>query len=336
LSYDLSSGPASRRRFLALGLAAALPLAARAEKAWPDHPIRLVLGVPPGGSVDTLARALGQRLGADLAAPVIVDNRPGASGKIATNYVAKSAADGYTLLSLGSSSPMSEAAAIATGTERPFDVLRDFESLGTIASNTYALAVNASLPIHDVHEFIAYAKAHPDTLNYGSAGVAKTDHVAGELFAQEAGIRIVHVPFKGLGEAITQMIAGRIQCCFSALAPMAPHIRAGKLRLLGVVSSQRSRMFPDAPTLAEAVPLPGYAVEAWIGFAAPAKTPPAVANRLYAEFTQLLKDDTFVNTMLVPNGLDPFARSPAEMAALYRHDLDKYTALFRKIHLKLD
>jgi tripartite-type tricarboxylate transporter receptor subunit TctC len=331
--------PATRREVIALGLAAALPGLSQAQgapAAYPNKPIRLVLGVPPGGSVDTLARVVAQQLGTAMGVPVIVENKPGASNKIATDFVAKSAPDGYTLLSIGSSAPVTEAAAIATGGERLFDTLRDFTPVGTIAGNTYALAVSPTLGVANVSEFIAFAKSKPGFVNYGSAGVAKTDHVAAELFSQGTGIKMTHVPFKGIAEAINQMLAGNIHCCFSALAPMSAHIRAGKLRLLGVVSSERSQLFPDAPTLAEAVPLPGYAVEAWIGIVAPARTPPAVVNKLNAEFARMLKDEAFVKNMLLPNGLEPFLKSPAEMGAMFRGELERYITLFKTIGVKLD
>lgn len=325
----------SRRDILALGVAAALPAAASAQ-AFPNRPIRIVLGVPPGGSVDTLARAAAQQLSVQMGVPVIVDNKPGASNKIATDFVAKSPADGYTLLSVGSSAPMTEAVAVANGGERMFDTLRDFTTVGTVAGNTYALVVSPTLGVNNVAEFIAFAKAKPGFINYGSAGVAKTDHVAAELFSQGTGVKMVHVPFKGIGEAINQMLAGRIHACFSALAPMAPHIRAGKLRLLGVVSAERSQLFPDAPTLAEAVPLPGYAVEAWIGLVAPARTPPEVVARLNTEISRMLKDPAFVKNQLVPNGLEPFYKTGPDMAAMFRGEVDKYAKLFKTIGVKLE
>ncbi len=328
----------NRRHILALGVAAALPAVARAQETFPTsgRPIRLVLGVPPGGSVDALARAVGQYLTTAMGTSVIVENKPGASNKIATDLVKGSPPDGHTLLSVGSSAPMSEAAAIAGGGARPFDTLRDFAPVGTIASNTYALAVNASLPVKNVAEFIEFAKARPGFINYGSAGVAKTDHVAAELFSQRTGIKMVHIPYKGIGEAINSMIAGHIHACFSALAPMAPHIRNGNLRLLGVVSASRSQMFPDAPTLAEAVPLPGYAVEAWLGMVAPKQTPPAIVNRLNTEFGRMVKDEAFVKNMLQPLGLEPFHKSPAEMSAMFSAEVDNYTKLFKDIGIKLD
>lgn len=330
----------SRRDILALGVAATLPAilpsTAGAQAAFPNRPIRLVLGVPPGGSVDTLGRAVGQYLSTSMGVSVIVDNKPGASNKIATDFVAKSAPDGYTLLSVGSSAPVTEAAAIATGGDRLFDTLRDFTPIGTIAGNTYALVVSPTLGVSNVAEFIAYAKKNPGLINYGSAGVAKTDHVAAELFSQGTGIKMVHVPFKGIGEAINQMLAGRIHACFSALAPMAPHIRAGKLRLLGVVSAERSQLFPDAPTLAEAVPLPGYAVEAWIGVVGPRNMPADVVARLNGELAKMLKDEAFVKNMLLPNGLEPFHKTPAAMTTMFRGEIDRYTKLFKTIGVKLD
>lgn len=326
----------TRRHLLALGLAAAMAPGAVRPQPMFHRTVRLVLGSPPGGSVDALARSFAQNLSQGLGVPVIVENRPGGSNKIASDLVARSAPDGHVLLGVGSSTPLTEAAALSSGGDRPFDTLRDFTPIGTIAANTYALVVSSSLEVKTIAEFIALARSKPGFVSYGSSGIAKTDHVAAELFAQGTGIKMLHVPFKGLGEIIAQMLGGRIHAAFSAAAPMAPHIRSGKMRILGIVGGERSQMFPGIPTIAQAVPLPGYRVDAWIGYVAPARTPPAVVSRLNAEIARMLGDEAFVKQVLLANGLEPFPSSSAEMAAMFRGEVDKYAGLFKDINLKLE
>ncbi|MCC6472678.1 MAG: tripartite tricarboxylate transporter substrate binding protein [Burkholderiales bacterium] len=321
----------------AIALAAALlpALPARAQ-SYPSQPVRFVLSVPPGGSVDSLGRVVAKYLSPNLGQPVIIENKPGGSNRIATDFAARSAPDGHTLLMLGSSQAQVEAAAISTGQPRPFDTLRDFTSVGTLATNTDALVVHPSLPVKTAADFVAFARSKPGYITYGSTGVAKSDHIAAALFEQMTGARMLHVPFKGLGDAIPQLIAGRILTLFSALPPMAAHIRSGKLRLIGVVSAERSFLFPDAPTLAEALPLPGDAVETWIGMMAPAKTPAPVVSRLNGEIRKMLQDEAFVKQSLHPLGLSPWGHTPEEMTRFVQGELATYTKLFKDIGLKLE
>jgi len=316
---------------MAAALVPAMPVLAQ---SYPSKPIRFVLAVPPGGSVDALARVVGQRLGSAVDQPVVIDNRPGGSNKIATDIVARSAPDGYALYMMGSSQPQVEATALGAGQPRPFDTLRDFTSVGTLVTNTYALIVHPSVPAKNAAEFIALAKAKPDSITYGSTGVGKSDHIAGALFEKMTGIKMLHVPYKGLGLVVNDLLAGRVQASFGALPIMAAQIRAGKLRVIGIVSAQKSFQFPDVPTLAEAVPLPGYAVETWIGVMAPAKTPAAVISRLNSEFNKMLKDDAFVKNSLHPLGLGAWPQTPNQMTNLIRDELQKYTKLFKELGIQ--
>lgn len=317
-------------------LAALLPAMPVQAQSYPDKPIRMVLGVPPGGAVDGLARVVAAYLEPALGQNVIIDNRPGGSNKIANDIVARSAPDGYTLFMMGSSQPQVEAAALSSGKPRQFDTLREFTAVGTFATNTYALVVHPSLPVNNAKEFIALAKAKPGYITYGSSGIGKSDHVAGALLEQRTGIKLLHVPYSGIGFVVQDMLAGRILASFGALPFMAPHIRAGKLRLIGIVSAHKSFQFPDVPTLAEAIPLPGYAVETWIGVLAPAKTPAAVVNKLNTVINKMLKDDAFVTKGLHPLGMGAWPQTPDQMTALIRSDLKLYTKLFKDIGLKLE
>ena len=325
------------RRAAGMAVAAVLfPAVPVFAQSYPSKPIRIVLAVPPGGSVDALGRVVGRYLESAVGQPVIIDNRPGGSAKIATDYVAKSAPDGYTLYLMGSSQAMVEAGAIAFDRPRPFDTLRDLTAVATLATNTYALIVHPSLPVKTAAEFVALAKAKPGYISYGSSGVGTSAHVAAALLEQMTKTRMLHVPFKGLGEAVQQLLPGEIQALFSALPVMEPHIRAGKLRLIGPVSADRSFQFPEVPTLAEALPLPGYALETWLGMLAPANTPAAIVNRLNGEFNKMLRDDAFVKKSLHPLGLGAWPRTPDQMTDLLRNELQKYTRLFKELGIKLE
>lgn len=317
-------------------IAATVAAPAVAQQNYPNQIIRIVLAVPPGGSVDSLARVVAKYQTGNLGQPVIIDNKPGGSNKVATEFVAKAAPDGYTLYQMGSSQPQVEATALSNGVPSPYDTLRDLTSIGTLATNTYALVVHPSIPARTANEFIAFAKSKPGFITYGSTGVGKSDHVAGALFAQMTGIDLLHVPFKGLGEAVQELVPGRILTAFSALPVMAAHVKAGKLRLIGPVSTDRSFQFPDVPTLAEQVPLPGYAVETWIGIMAPVKTPRPLITRLNGEINKMLKDESFVTTQMHPLGLGAWSKTPEQMTALINDDLKKYTKLFKELGVKFE
>ena len=305
------------------------------SQSYPAKPIRIVVGVPPGGTVDALARASAPYLSPLLGQPVIVENRPGASNRIANQLVADAAPDGHTLLSLGSSQVLIDAASLATGEERSFDTLKQLALVTTMVTNPYGIIVRGDLPVKTLNDFISLARAKPQSLNYGSTGVGKVDHVAMEMLQQQTGMQLLHVPFKGAGDALAQLLPGRIDVLLNSVASVLPQIRSGKVRLLAIVGSERSAVLPDVPTVAEAVPLPGYRVDVLIAIGVPAKTPAAIVNRLNAEYKKVLADEAFVIKVLQPQGLGPFYKTPADTTATFRAELEKYAKLFKDLGLKI-
>jgi tripartite-type tricarboxylate transporter receptor subunit TctC len=326
-----------RRGMLGLFLAAAalvvMPVQAQ---NFPTKPIRMVLAVTPGGTIDILARIVCQHLTAKLGQPCIVDNRPGGSGAIGTNFVAKSAPDGYTLFLMGSSQSTVEAAAISGGKERPFDTLGGLTGVSLLVTNPYVLAVHPSLPVKNAKEFIALARSKPGAIVYGSSGIGRTDHVAGEMFAYMTGIKLLHVPYKGVGPVVTALLSGEVQAAYTALPPMLSYVQAGRLRVLGLVGGSRTPLMPELPTLAEAVPLKGYKVGAWMGLMAPKGTPKPVVDLLNRELVQMVKSADFARQAVQPHGLDPIGSSPEELTDLLRTELDLYTRLFKDTGIKLE
>ncbi len=318
---------------LALALAAAATLCwteHAAAQAYPARPVKLVLTVPPGGGMDTTARALAARLSQGLGQPVVVENKAGASGLIGTDYVAKAPADGYTLLFMGSSLPMFEASQLVHGRKLPFESGRDFAPVSLLAQAPFVLAVRADSPWRTAAEFVAAARARPGAITYVSSGPGRTDHVAGALFAAAAGLELLHVPYKGLGPALQAIIAGQADVVFGALPAITPHVASGRLKILGVVQGQRVSILPDVPTLAEAVPLPGYEVASWIGVMAPRGTPAPVVQRLNQEIVRLAREPEFARTALRASGLEPVGSTPEQLGAALRFELDKYTRVFRQ------
>lgn len=299
-------------------------------QTYPSRPIKLVLTVPPGGGMDTTARALAVRLSQGLGQPVVVENKAGASGLIGTDYVAKAPADGYTLLFMGSSLPMFEASQRVNGRKLPFDSGRDFAAVAMLAQAPFVLAVRADSPWRTPAEFVAAARARPGAITYVSSGPGRTDHVAGALFATATNVDLLHVPYKGLGPALQAIIAGQADVVFGALPAITPHVASGRLKILGVVQGQRVSVLPDVPTLAEAVPLPGYEVASWIGVIAPRGTPPAIVQRLNQEIVRLARDPEFARTSLRASGLEPVGSTPEQLDAAMRFELDKYTRVFRQ------
>jgi tripartite-type tricarboxylate transporter receptor subunit TctC len=265
----------------ALGLipAAALP------QAYPSKPVRMIAPYPPGGSSDTLARIVAQKLADALGRPVVIDNRPGAAGNVGHEIAAKAAADGYTLL-------LTSAAALVTNQflykRLNFDPHRDFAPISLVATAAPVLVVHPSVPARNVQELVAIAKAKPGQLNFGSGGVGTTSHIVGEVFQVATGVKMVHVPYKGGVLAVTDLVGGQIQLSFSDMVPSVPHIKSGKLRALAVTSEQRSAALPDVPTMAEAgvkASFPGQ----WWAVVAPRGTPAAIINRINADIAQIIK-----------------------------------------------
>ena len=262
-------------RCLAIALASMLPFAAQAD--YPDKPLRLVVPFPPGGSTEPLARVLSQKLGETFGQQVIVDNRPGAGSTIGAEIVARSPADGYTLLL----SSISNAISAALYPKLNFDIVRDFAPITLLATTPGVLVVHPALPVKTVKEFIALAKAKPEQLAYSSAGNGTPPHLSAELFAGMTGIKLIHVPYKGGGPSIIALLSGEAQLSIASLPSAIGHMRSGKLRALGVTTPQRTPSLPALPTIAESG-VPGYAAETWLGLAVAARTPKDITARLHA------------------------------------------------------
>jgi tripartite-type tricarboxylate transporter receptor subunit TctC len=315
------------RLLIACALPAALP--AVAAPAYPDKPIRMIVPFAPGGGVDFTARLVGQKLGAALNQSVVSDNRAGAGGVIGTDIAAKAPADGYTLL-LGSAGPLAILPGMTKGLA--YDPLRDFAPVALASSLPFLLVVHPALPVKTVAELVAYAKARPGQLNYGTAGSGSTTHLATELFKSMAQIDLVHVPYKGVAPAVADLLGGQVQMMSGDLSTLMPQVRAGKLRALAVTGAKRSALAPDLPTIAESG-VAGFEASGWFGVLAPAATPRAVITQLNAAIVKALGEaDT--RERLAALGGDAGGGTPAEFGARIRDDLAKWGRLIRALGLR--
>src|SRR6516164_2924099 len=279
----------SRRRFLHLAVAvAALPALSRIARAqaYPTRPVRIVVGFPPGGSNDTLARPMGQWLSQHLGRPFIVENRAGAGGNLATAAVVRAPADGYTLLLIGPTQVMN----VTLYDHLNFDFLRDIAPIGGITFAPLVIVINPSFPVKTVAEFIAYAKANPGRINYASSGNGTSNHVVGELFKIMTRIDIVHVPYRGGGPALTDLLGGQVQMMFATISSSIGYIRAGNLRVLAVTTAKRSDALPDVPTVSETVA--GFEANDWYGLGVTKGTPANIVGKLNMEINAALADPT--------------------------------------------
>jgi len=310
-------------------LALYAPLAHGADE-YPARSVRIIVPFPPGGGTDLLARILAARLGDRLHQGFVVENRPAGSGIIGAALVAKAPADGYTLLlafsSLASSAKLFE--------KLPYDPIADFAPVCLVTVAPLMLVVTPSIPAGDLAGFIAYAKAHPGKLNYGSSGPGSSPHLATELLMSMTGIRMTHVPYKGIAPVMTAQLADEVQLSFTPIAVGLPHVKAGKLRALGTGGLQRSVAVPDIPTIREAG-LAGFDVVAWYGMLAPAGTPRPVVDSLNREIRAVL-DIAEVKRNLVEQGMDPAGGTPEEFAALIKSDMDKWGDIGKRLGVKLD
>ncbi|MSQ73785.1 MAG: tripartite tricarboxylate transporter substrate binding protein [Betaproteobacteria bacterium] len=316
-----------KRRNLLLAIASLALVAkvggASAQAAWPGAPVRIVVPFGPGGTLDTLARLTAERLQVALGQPVIVENRAGAATRIGHEFVARRPPDGYTLVL--SSSSIVILATLAKSL--PFDLVRDFEPVGMIAGGPFVLAVNAGFAAKTANEFVAMARAKPGSITYGTSGVAAFDHLAGALLTTMTGIDIVNVPYKGMGEVVQGVLGGQVTATFGSITPLLPHIRSGKLRALGLVSSTRTSLLPGVLPLSEALPLPGYQLDSWMGILAPAGTPRPIIERLNAELNRAMSDPQFVAEKLLPLGIEPNTGTPERMLEVIKSDLVKLKKL---------
>jgi tripartite-type tricarboxylate transporter receptor subunit TctC len=310
-------------------IAAALVMPAQAQP-YPSKPLRMLVGFPPGGGADIIARQLTPRLGQQLGQQVVIDNRGGASGNIALEMLARSAPDGYTLMMTTPTVTVNPALYPKLG----YDTLRDFAPIRLIASTAYILVAHPSVSAKTVQEFIALAKAKPRQLNYSSGGNGAAAHLAGELFRSMAGIEIVHVPYKGVAPALVALLGNEVHFTLSSQPSTIPHIKEGRLRPLGVTSATRSGFTPDIPTIAEAG-LPGYESTAWYGVLAPARVPAAVIARLHAELTKLL-DVPEIKAAIAAQSFELLPSNPEQFRAFVRAELDKWVTVVKNAGMRLD
>jgi tripartite-type tricarboxylate transporter receptor subunit TctC len=331
----------TRRTLRQLGLAllgfalmpAALMLAsagAQAQAAWPSQPITLVVPFPPGGPTDLVARVLAQQLGSQLGQPVNVDNRPGANGNLGGGLVAKAAPDGYTVLYNTSSITLSPALYKSLS----YDVLRDLAPVTTTAVVPLALVVHPGLPVNSLKEFVAYAKANPGKLSYGSAGNGNVTHLGAFQLAQAQGIEAVHIPYKGSAPADVDLVAGQIQFMTETINSIAPFVRDKRLKLLAVTTAKRISLFPDVPTLAEQG-MPGFEVGAWQGVMVPARTPRAVIDRLAVEINKALQSPE-VKGKLAQQGAEPLGSTPDDYAAYLRSELARWARVVKQTGITME
>ncbi|WP_295552429.1 tripartite tricarboxylate transporter substrate binding protein [uncultured Pseudacidovorax sp.] len=315
---------------LAAGLALAAPLAA-AQAAYPTKPIRLVVPFAPGGSADVVGRLIAEELRAGLGQPVVVDNRPGAGGNIAGDMVAKAPADGYTLL-LAAAGPIAINPSLYG--HMPYNPATDLAPVALLARDHQLMAVTPSVPARDVREFIAYAKANPGKVSFGSPGNGTPAHLGGELFNQMAGTQMVHVPYKGSAPAMNDLISGQITVMIDNMPALLPQVQAGRLRALGVASPARASGAPDIPTVAESG-LPGFNVTAWKGLMAPAGTPkPIVAKLNEVAVAAVAKPE--IRKRLVDLGAEPGGGSPEDFGALIARDSRSWAALVKSTGARVD
>jgi tripartite-type tricarboxylate transporter receptor subunit TctC len=311
-----------RRRHL-LGAFAALPVAAQAQSWAPERPLRLIVSFAAGGSTDVTARLVAQALGERLGQPVVIENRPGAGGNIGAEAAARAAPDGHTLFMAVSGIL---AANKALYRSLPFDPVRDFAPLSVVAYIPNLIVVNPELPVRSIAELIAYAKARPGQVNYGSAGAGTSLHLASALFAAKAGLDLVHIPYRGGAPAATDLIAGKIQMIASPMVEVIGAVQAGTLRPLAVTTARRSAAMPDVPTVAET--LPGFEVTLWNGIVAPAATPPAAVARLSAELNAVLREPAVVRK-LAEQGSEAAPSTPEAFADFIRTELPRWAEIVK-------
>ena len=314
-----------------LVLTALLPALAAQAQPYPSKPIRFVSAFAPGGTTDILARILADKLREQVGQPVIVENRPGAGGNIGSDYVAKAAPDGYTLL-MGASGPL--AVNVSLFASMPFDPRRDFVPVVQITAAPLVLVVPANSPINSVGDLLAEARKPGARLNYGSAGPGSPQHVTAELFKYMAKVDMTHVPYKSAGQSIADLVGGQLSASFEAMIPAIPHIKAGKLRALAVTGAERSPLLPDVPTVAEAG-VPGFESTAWYGVVVPAGTPPDVVKRLNAEFAKILTQPDVKQRITELGGLQ-VPLSAESFGKLINAEIDKWGAVVKASGMKVE
>lgn len=320
----------TRRAVLGAGIAATA-CSLGAQQAWPSRPIRIVIPFAAGGASDVAARVLSQAVGDALKVSVIVDNRPGAHGTVGISEVMRAPADGYTLL-MGSTGTMAINPKLHE--KLPYDANKDFVPISLVTMGPNVVVVNPGvLPVNDMPSLVRYLKANPGKVNYASAGAGNSGHLTAEYFKARTGTFITHIPYRGDGAAITDLVGGQVQMMFTALLGAMPHIKSGRLRLLATTARQRLAEFPDVPTVEESLKLPGFEGVSWQAMYAVAGTPPEIVNRLSAEFDAALKKPAIVKR-LAELGALPGGGSPARLAELQLTDQKKWGDVIRLAKIK--
>ena len=321
-----------RRQFLRLAASAsALPVMSGVASAqeYPSRPVRLLVGFAPGGGTDVMARLLQPALSERLGQQIVIENRPGAGTNIATEAVLNAAPDGYTLLAAS----LANAGNATLYDNLNFNFLRDITAVAGIALDPFVLEVTPSLPVKTIPELIAYAKAHPGNVNMGSGGIGSGNQLTGEMFKIMAGIDLVHVPYRGAGPAMVDLMGGQVQVMFNTMSASLQHVRAGKLRALGVATKTRQAALPDVPTVAEFVP--GYEASFWTGIAAPKGTPPEIVDKLNKAVNAGL-DDPNVKARFSEWGATALAGSPADFAKFVADETEKWGKVIRAANIKAE
>ncbi len=317
-------------RKLALFLASLALAGAALAQSYPSRPVKVVVPWPPGQATDIAARMLAMKLQEALGQPFVIDNRPGAGGSLGTAVAATSPADGYTLLA-ASSGPISIMPSLQKLTYEP---LKDFVLIGLITRNSYALVVNPAFPAANAKEFIALLKANPDKYTFASSGTGATGHLLGELFNSTAQVKARHIPYKGSGPALTDVMSGQVDYTIETVAATVGHVKAGRLKALGVSTAKRAAAMPEVPTLAEAADL-DYDAGAWIGYAAPAGIPREILLKLSAEMQKALQAPE-LKEKLLNAGLDPASSTPDELPAFMRREQERYAAVIRNANIRVE
>lgn len=298
---------------------------------YPDKPVKVIVAYTPGGGADIVARIMSQKLSEKLGQQFIIINTPGASGAIGSANAAHSEPDGYTLF-VGQTAEMSILPNIARNLR--YDPIKDFVAISQVTSYPYVIAVNPNVPAKTLQEFVAYAKAHPGEMNYGTPGVGSSAHLAVELFQRSAGVQFTHIPYRGSGPAAQAAIAGTLQFVFGDAASATPFAESGQLRALAVTGTKRSPKLPNVPTVAEAG-VKNYEVAAWHGFFAPAGTPPAIVNRLSHEIGVILQDPA-LRKRFEQDGIEPIGSTPADFAAYLKAEIERWGVVAKEAGIKIE
>jgi tripartite-type tricarboxylate transporter receptor subunit TctC len=321
-----------RRRFLHVAAgAAALPALSRIARAqtYPTRPVRIVVGFPAGGGADIIARLIGPWLSEQLGQSFVVENRPGAGSNIATEFVVRAPPDGHTLLLVTAGNAFNA----TLYNNLSFNFIRDIAPIASINRDPYVMVINPSVPAKTVPEFIAYAKANPGKISMASSGIGNAFHVAGEMFKQMAGVDLLHVPYRGVAPALTDLLGGQVHVMFADVVPLVEYIKAGELRALAVTTVRRLEVLPDVPTVADF--LPGYEASGWSGVGAPKNTPAAIIDTLNMEVNAGLADPT-IKARFADLGAPVFASSPRDFAKLIAEDTEKWAKVIRVANIKAE